>query len=139
MSCNADSSLSTGSGLTGSGGEDIVHGGPHHTETANKLDPHVSGSVGSGTTGTGSTGTGYDSTGTGSTGTGYDDSGVGSTGTGYGSTGNDSTGTGYDTTGTGSTGTGYDNTGTTGKKPGLMDKLNPMKDTDRDGKKGFME
>ena len=24
--------------------EDIIHGGPHHTETANKLDPHVSGS-----------------------------------------------------------------------------------------------
>lgn len=41
--------------------------------------------------------------------------------------------------GAGSTGTGT--TGTTGthKKPGLMDKLNPMKDTDGDGKKGFME
>lgn len=24
--------------------EDIIHGGPHHTETANRLDPHVSGS-----------------------------------------------------------------------------------------------
>ena len=40
--------------------------------------------------------------------------------------------------------TGYDSratgpTGTTGKKPGLMDKLNPMKDADGDGKKGFME
>ncbi|KAL9124796.1 MAG: hypothetical protein Q9217_005915 [Psora testacea] len=30
-------------------------------------------------------------------------------------------------------------TTTTGKKPGLMDKLNPMKDTDGDGKKGVME
>lgn len=47
----------------------------------------------------------------------------------------------------GARGTDYDsrsghsssNTGTTGKKPGLMDKLNPMKDTDGDGKKGFME
>ena len=34
---------------------------------------------------------------------------------------------------------GHGATGTTGKKPGLMDKLNPMKDTDGDGKKGFME
>ena len=164
VSCNANLNLSTGSGLTGLGAhgssghhtghhgaghvEDIVHGGPHHTETANKLDPHVSGPLGSSTTGTdstgsgyGSTGTGYDNTGTGSTGTGYgstgtgyDNTGTGSTGAGYGSTG-----TGYDNTGTGSTGTGYDNTGTTGKKPGLMDKLNPIKDTDHDGKKGVME
>jgi hypothetical protein len=28
---------------------------------------------------------------------------------------------------------------TTGKKPSLMDRLNPMKDTDGDGKKGVME
>lgn len=34
---------------------------------------------------------------------------------------------------------GHDSTTTTGKKPGLMDRLNPMKDTDGDGKKGFME
>jgi len=33
---------------------------------------------------------------------------------------------------------GHDNTTTT-KKPGLMDKLNPMKDTDGDGKKGIMD
>ncbi|KAL8782515.1 MAG: hypothetical protein Q9213_005318 [Squamulea squamosa] len=51
---------------------------------------------------------------------------MGATGTGYGS---NTTGSGY----------GSSNTGTTGKKPGLMDKLNPMKDTDGDGKKGFME
>ncbi|KAL9045808.1 MAG: hypothetical protein Q9214_001215 [Letrouitia sp. 1 TL-2023] len=52
----------TESGMTGSGStsaghhsgikgkfEDLVHGGPHHTETANRLDPHVSGGgVGSG-------------------------------------------------------------------------------------------
>ncbi|KAL8696149.1 MAG: hypothetical protein Q9224_002945 [Gallowayella concinna] len=52
--------------------------------------------------------------------------------------GRGTTGTGY---GSGSTGSGYgsNTTGTTGKKPGLMDKLNPMKDTDGDGKKGVME
>ena len=37
--------------------------------------------------------------------------------------------------GNGSTGSNYDTTST--KKPGLMDKLNPMKDSDHDGKKGF--
>ncbi len=57
----------TGTGMTGRGlgsttghhdhhaGEDIVHGGAHYTETANKLDPHVSGGSGlesSTTTGT---------------------------------------------------------------------------------------
>lgn len=45
-------------------------------------------------------------------------------------------------------GAGYnnssDNYGSTGssathKKPGLLDRLNPMKDTDGDGKKGFMD
>ncbi|KAF6230979.1 hypothetical protein HO173_010887 [Letharia columbiana] len=52
----------------------------------------------------------------------------------YDNTGLDSSrGTsGYDNTGT----SGYDNTNTTGKKPGLMDKLNPMKDSDGDGKRG---
>ena len=52
----------------------------------------------------------------------------------------DSTGTGYGDRST--TGTGY-NDSTTGtgtyKKPGLLDRLNPMKDTDGDGKKGFMD
>jgi hypothetical protein len=39
-------------------------------------------------------------------------------------------------TGTGTTGT----TGTTTqKKPSMLDKLNPLKDTDGDGKKGMME
>ena len=49
-------------------------------------------------------------------------------------------------TGTGaSTGSGlgrdreYDNTSNTRSKPSLMDKLNPKKDTDHDGKAGFME
>lgn len=51
------------------------------------------------------------------------------------------TGSGYGSNTTGTTGSGYGSstTGTTGKKPGLMDKLNPMKDSDGDGKKGFME
>lgn len=53
--------------------------------------------------------------------------------------------TGTTGTGTGTRGAGYDNydndsydntTGTTGKKPGLMDKLNPRKDADGDGKAG---
>ena len=48
--------------------------------------------------------------------------------------------------GTGTRGAGYDSydndnydntTGTTGKKPGLMDKLNPRKDADGDGKAGI--
>lgn len=55
--------------------------------------------------------------------------GRGTTGSGYGS----------NTTGIGSSNYGSGTTGTTGKKPGLMDKLNPMKDTDGDGKKGVME
>ena len=54
---------------------------------------------------------------------------MGATGAGHGS------GTG--TTGTRGT-TGYDSTGAH-SKPSLMDKLNPMKDADHDGKKGVME
>ena len=56
----ADSSRgATGSGLTGTGTghdghhggvggkvDDLVHGGEHHTDTANRLDPHVAGSRG---------------------------------------------------------------------------------------------
>ncbi|TVY85763.1 hypothetical protein LAWI1_G008988, partial [Lachnellula willkommii] len=38
-----------------------------------------------------------------------------------------------------STGTHGSSTTTTGKKPGLMDKLNPKKDTDGDGKAGIMD
>lgn len=60
-----------------------------------------------------------------------DGSRTGGTGRGVGSAG---TSGGY---GSGPTGTGYDSTGT--KKPGLMDKLNPMKDTDGDGKRGIGE
>lgn len=44
------------------------------------------------------------------------------------------------TTGTGLTGHNHGNTTTTGThKPSLLDKLNPLKDTDHDGKKGIME
>lgn len=57
----------------------------------------------------------------------------------------DSTG-GYNSRSTGSTGTGSSyNDSTSGtsssthKKPGLLDRLNPMKDTDGDGKKGMMD
>lgn len=48
---------------------------------------------------------------------------------------------GYGSSGYGSsnTGSGYGSSTTTGKKPSLMDKLNPMKDTDGDGKKGVLE
>ena len=57
--------------------------------------------------------------------------GLGGTSSGYG------TGTsGY---GTGTSGHDHHTTSTTGKKPGLLDRLNPTKDTDGDGKKGVLE
>ncbi|KAL8812425.1 MAG: hypothetical protein Q9200_001032 [Gallowayella weberi] len=134
---------SGGSGLTGHHGSTTA--GPHSSNVGNKMDPRVDsdldGSRGLG--GRGTTGTGYGS----NTTAGPHDSNMGnkmdprvdsdldgSRGVG----GRGTTGTGY---GAGSTGSGYgsNTTGTTGKKPGLMDKLNPMKDTDGDGKKGFME
>ena len=117
--------------------------GPHSSNLGNKADPRVD-SDRDGSRNMGATGQGYGS----GTGSGY---GSGTTGSGYGSGGAgphtsstenkldprvDSDGSrGY---GSGSTGTGSGTTGTH-KKPGLMDKLNPMKDTDHDGKKGFME
>lgn len=112
----------TGSGMTGHHGH---HGqttaGPHSSNLENKVDPRVDsdmdGSRNMGARGAGTSGTGY---------------GSNTTGTGYGSS---TSGTGYGSNTTGTTGT----SGTTHKKPGLMDKLNPMKDTDGDGKKGVME
>lgn len=86
----------------------------------------VGGALGGATTGSGlgHSGTGH----TGHTGTG---TGLGHTdhsGTGLGQTSRDTTGT---TTGT---------TGTTGThKPSMMDKLNPKKDADGDGKAGMMD
>ena len=62
-----DGTTTGNAGLTGHGehhghhrqGEDIVHGGAHYTETANKLDPHVStSSSGLGTSSMGNTGRG---------------------------------------------------------------------------------
>jgi hypothetical protein len=40
---------------------------------------------------------------------------------------------------TGTTGSRTSSHDTTGKKPSLMDKLNPKKDADRDGKAGIMD
>ena len=79
--------------------------------------------LGSGTTGSGLTGHHGHHTGTGTTGSGLTGSGTGTTGSGYDRDYDNTTGT----------------SGTTGKKPGLMDRVNPMKDADGDGKKGFME
>ena len=102
-------SSGTGSGLTGA-----HHGqttaGPHSSNLENKLDPRVDSDM------DGSRRVGGNS---------------GTTGTGYGTDGA--------MRGTGTTGTGTSGTTGTGKKPGLMDRLNPMKDTDGDGKKGFMD
>lgn len=153
------STTGTGSGLTGS---HSTTSGPHSSNMMNKADPRVD-SDRDGSRNMGTSGTGYGSSTTG-TGSGY---GSGTTGSGYGSSttqgphssnmkneidprvdsdgsrgyGSGTTGSGYGsgTTGTHGTHGTHDTTGTTHKKPGLMDKLNPMKDTDHDGKKGFME
>ncbi|MCJ1248662.1 hypothetical protein MMC30_005880 [Trapelia coarctata] len=113
-------------------GEDIVHGGAHHTATANRLDPAVADSgalpFGGSTTGTsdrtgalGASGRGdYDNTASGRTGA------LGASGRGD-----------YDnstTTGTGSAiGSGRDTTAGP-HNSNLMNKLDPRVDSDRDGK-----
>ncbi|KAI5204977.1 hypothetical protein AUEXF2481DRAFT_4963 [Aureobasidium subglaciale EXF-2481] len=145
----------TGTGLTGSEGllregERAVHTGTH-------------GSTGSGLTGTHGATSGLGSS---TTGAGYGQTGttgerlrddvrqgehvVGSTGH-HGSTGSGLTGstTGRETTGErlrddvreGEHATGHNTTDTTKTKtkPSLLDKLNPLKDADGDGKKGFMK
>ncbi|KAL2058274.1 hypothetical protein ABVK25_001000 [Lepraria finkii] len=94
-------------GSTGTTGTTGHHG--HHTGTTGTTS--TTGHHGHHTGTTGTTGTDYDNT------TGHHGHHTGTTGT---------TGTDYDTT-----------TGTTTKKPGLMDKLNPRKDADGDGKAGF--
>ena len=98
-----------------------------------------------GTTGTsGTRGTGYDDTSSGiggTTGSGYDNtsSGSGVTGTTVGSkTGGPIGQRDFNDTNTRDVNTGTSGTGTT-KKPSLIDRLNPMKDTDGDGKKGLMD
>jgi len=111
--------ISTGSGLTGSHSTHGTHG------------THGHGLTGSNTTGSGLTGS--NTTGRESLGervregerdlkTGHSHSTTGTTGAGYGST----------------TGRNSEVDSKTGK-PSLMDKLNPMKDTDHDGKKGMMD
>lgn len=114
----------TGSGMTGSGttghhghhggltgkAEDIIHGGDHHTETANRLDPHVSGGRGpiEHATVEGGSGLGGSSTG------------------GYGSS-------------TGTTG-GYGSSSGTTSGPhtsSMANKADPRVDSDRDGRRGM--
>ena len=111
----------SGSGVTGSSGTTgtgygSTNAGPHSSNLENKMDPRVDSDM-DGRRGV-ETGSAY---GSGTTGSGY---GSGNTGSGYGS---------------GSTGTGYDSTGTAPKKASMMDKLNPKKDSDGDGKPGFMK
>jgi len=91
---------------------------------------------------TGERGVGHDTTGThgtrGTTGglTGNSNNTTGSSGL----TGNNNDNTVGSTGTTGTTGTTGATSGTTtGKKPGLLDRLNPMKDSDHDGKKGMMD
>ena len=134
------STLGSGSSSGVTGGS--TTSGPHHSNLENKMDPRVD-SDRDGSRGLPGSGTGYAS---GTTGSGY---GTGSTNAGPHSSNFENkmdprvdsdrdgsrgvgSGTGY---GSGTTGT----TGTTGKKPGMMDKLNPMKDSDGDGKSGFMK
>ncbi|KAF1349092.1 hypothetical protein BDV97DRAFT_355000 [Delphinella strobiligena] len=110
------------------------------------------GGVGTSTTGTtGTTGThghhhGHHHGSTGTTGTsGLDSSRTGTTGTGLDSSRTGTTGTGLDSSRTGASGLPKDEYSSTGTgatqktKPSLMDKLNPTKDADGDGKKGLMD
>ena len=95
-------------------------------------EPRAVGSAlgGTGTTGSGTTGSGYGSSGYGSSTSGPHSSNL-----------ENKVDPRVDSDRDGSRNLGanqYDTT-TTGKKPGLMDKLNPLKDADHDGKKGFME
>ncbi|KAL8835051.1 MAG: hypothetical protein Q9170_003480 [Blastenia crenularia] len=115
----------TGSGLTGSsttghhghhGGalgkaEDIIHGGEHHTETANRLDPHVSGGRG-----------------------GLEHATVEGTGSGLGGS---SGMTGHGTSGT--TGGYGSSSGTTAgpHSSNLANKADPRVDSDLDGRRGM--
>ncbi|THX12266.1 hypothetical protein D6D13_04306 [Aureobasidium pullulans] len=114
--------ISTGTGLTGS----------HSTHSHGSHGSHGHGLTGSNTTGTGLTGS--NTTGRETLGervregerdlkTGHSHSTTGTTGAGYGSS---------------TTGHNSEIDSKTGK-PSLMDKLNPMKDSDHDGKKGMMD
>ncbi|THZ04702.1 hypothetical protein D6C95_03182 [Aureobasidium pullulans] len=153
---------STGSGLTGS------HTGSGLTGSSHTGSGLTGSHTGTGLTGsntgygqTGSTGErlredvreGERAVGSGThntTGSGLTGSTTGHHGsTGSGLTGSTTTGHHGDTTGErlrddvreGEHATGHNTTGTTGehKKASLLDKLNPLKDSDGDGKKGFMK
>ena len=108
-------------GIHGSSHHHTSNAGPHGT-VGNKVDPRVDSDLdgsrnlgaSSGTTGSRSAGMTGDST---STGLGNRDS-VGAPG-------------GANTTQTAS--------GASAAKPSMMDRLNPLKDSDRDGKKGLMD
>ena len=141
-----------GSGTTGTHGTtgygSSTGTGPHDSSLANKADPRgtttlppinrdpafdssvVDSDYGN-TRGTGTTGTGSGLTGThGTTGTGSGLTGThGTTGTGSGLTGSHGTHGTSNTTGT----------TTEPKKVSLLDKLNPKKDSDGDGKAGFFK
>ncbi len=103
--------------------------GPHSSNVENKLDPRIdSDRDGSRNLGGASGGYGNDYTGTGShVGTGAH------TGASIGN--HPITESGY---GSGTAGSGY-GSGTATKKPGLLDRLNPLKDADGDGKRGVGE
>ncbi|KAF2869792.1 hypothetical protein BDV95DRAFT_546987 [Massariosphaeria phaeospora] len=113
-------------------GREGHHGSSHLPNTTSRT---AGTSAGSGLTGSGTGLTGSHSHNT--PGTGLTGSHNNTTGTGLTGSHNNTTGTGlpgsHNTTGTGVTGS---NTHT---KPSLLQKLNPMKDTDGDGKKGIME
>ena len=132
----------TGSGLTGSHTGSGLTGQSGYGQTGSTGE-RLREDVREGERAVGGTGAGYGST----TGSGL----TGSTTGHHGSTGSGLTGshTG-ETTGErlrddvreGEHATGHNTTGTTGtehKKASLLDKLNPMKDSDGDGKKGFMK
>ena len=125
LESNTRATGSTGSGLTGSTGhhghhggvtgraEDIIHGGDHHTETANRLDPHVSGGRG-----------------------GLEHATVEGTGSGLGGSHNTSGGYGSST---GTTG-GYGSSSGTAAGPhssNLANKADPRVDSDLDGRRGL--
>ncbi|RKU46387.1 hypothetical protein DL546_004487 [Coniochaeta pulveracea] len=114
-----------------------------HSEGGEPIDGHIHSSTTSRTTET--TGTGHHHTGTGAAAAAATGAAAGTTGTRSAGTDSRLPGSGHSHTGgTGTTGT----TGTHGhgleqteshKKPSLLDRLNPMKDTDNDGKKGIMD
>lgn len=136
-------SHTTGTGLTGS------HGHHHGTHGVTGSSTTGTGLTGSNTTGTGLTGsntTGHGLTGSNTTGTGL---------TGSSTTGRETTGeriregerelkgergaSGLSTTGATGTSSSRSEVDPKTGKPSLLDRINPMKDSDHDGKKGMMD